>query len=76
MSMYQQPGAGGSSPMMSTVGLAQRGGLPVNGPMMAQRGAPMGGSNRLGGPGSDRHGFDEYDDVDMSHGYDRGNYRY
>lgn len=62
--------------MMSTVGLAQRGGLPVNGPMMAQRGAPMGGSNRLGGPGSDRHGFDEYDDVDMSHGYDRGNYRY
>uniref|UniRef100_A0A1I7XQ69 Velvet domain-containing protein n=1 Tax=Heterorhabditis bacteriophora TaxID=37862 RepID=A0A1I7XQ69_HETBA len=24
----------------------------------------------------DRHGFDEYDEVDMQHGYERGTYRY
>ncbi|EPB76478.1 dihydropyridine sensitive L-type calcium channel [Ancylostoma ceylanicum] len=82
--MYQPPPPGSSSPMMQPVGMgmAQRGPPPPPGPMMGggppPRGplGPMGGPSTRLGPPADRHGFDEYDDVDMGHGYDRGHYRY
>ncbi|KAK6028096.1 dihydropyridine sensitive L-type calcium channel [Ostertagia ostertagi] len=78
MPMYQSSPAGGSSPMMPPVGMAQRTMPPGPPGMMAQRGGPVpGGPGRMGPPAMERHGFDEYDDLDMAHGYDhRGSYRY
>ncbi|WKX92165.1 hypothetical protein Q1695_010303 [Nippostrongylus brasiliensis] len=81
MPIYQPgPAGGGGSPMMPAGGgMAPRigGVMPMpgpGGPIMAQRAVPMGvGSSSRP---MDRHGFDEYDDVDMGHGYDRGHYRY
>ncbi|VDL67452.1 unnamed protein product [Nippostrongylus brasiliensis] len=81
MPIYQPgPAGGGGSPMMPAGGaIAPRigGVMPMpgpGGPIMAQRAVPMGvGSSSRP---MDRHGFDEYDDVDMGHGYDRGHYRY
>uniref|UniRef100_A0A7I4XSX1 GuKc domain-containing protein n=2 Tax=Haemonchus contortus TaxID=6289 RepID=A0A7I4XSX1_HAECO len=76
MSMYQSSPAGGGSPMMPPVGMAQRT-MPGPPGMMAQRGGSMaGGPGRIGPTSMDRHGFDEYDDLDMAHSYDRGPYRY
>ncbi|KAK6731920.1 hypothetical protein RB195_008023 [Necator americanus] len=76
--MYQPPPPppGSSSPMMQPVGMMAQRGVPA--PMISQRGpvGPMGGPSTRLGPPMDRHGFDEYDDVDMGHGYDRGHYRY
>nr|CDJ83674.1 Voltage-dependent calcium channel domain containing protein [Haemonchus contortus] len=76
MPMYQSSPAGGGSPMMPPVGMAQRS-MPGPPGMMAQRGGSMaGGPGRIGPTSMDRHGFDEYDDLDMAHSYDRGPYRY
>ncbi|KAK5975903.1 Dihydropyridine sensitive L-type calcium channel, partial [Trichostrongylus colubriformis] len=76
MPMYQGSPAGGNSPMMPPVGIAQRS-MPGPPGIMAQRGGPMAaGPGRMGQNSIDRHGYDEYDDLDMAQGYDRGGYRY
>ncbi|CAJ0594091.1 unnamed protein product [Cylicocyclus nassatus] len=67
--MQQMPGRQQPVPplnMQGGVGMYQPPPPGGNSPMMQ----PMNMSQR------DRHGFDDYDDVDMSHGYDRGTYRY
>lgn len=73
---YLAPPMQGGRPGMPSISVQQAtgsyGGMQQQQPMQQQ--APPPAPQRQ--TSYDRHGFDEYDDMDMSHQYERGTYRY